>query len=114
MDTINLLITIMRLKKVKGYTDSNRKKLLVTLRKAIPNFTKKAFNFICRSVDPTLQYKAEYAEKSLYKIEKEDTARTNGENLIVGAGPAIVSLLKGSFKYDTDSILSNVIDLGTA
>ena len=88
--------------------------MIVSLRKAIPNFTKKAFNFICRSVDPSLQYKAEYAKKALSKIEPEDTELTEAESLIVSAGPAIVSLLKGSFTYDTDSILSGLKDLGTA
>ena len=68
IDAINLLLTIMSMKGVKGYTNTDRAKLSESLNKAIPAAKKAAFDFIFRKRDPSLTYKAKYALETLHRV----------------------------------------------
>ena len=114
LDSINLLLNVMGLQQVKGLTEGNQDAFKESLKAALPSIMKRGFNFVRRQVDPSLEYKAKYAEEALKRIDPEDTAYTSGEKLIVSAGPAIFSIVKGAFTGETDSMIDDLKEVGAA
>lgn len=114
MDSINLLLSIMSLKGVKGYTKTDRGKLSETLNKAIPAAKKAIFDFLFRKRDPSLMYKAKYALETIKTIKPEDTALTHLENMLLNTGPAVLAMIAGAFKSDPAATQGSLKDIGIA
>lgn len=55
LDSLNLLLNIMSIKKVRGFRESQQEELQKSLKIALPALTKKIFNIFNSEVDPSLQ-----------------------------------------------------------
>ncbi|MDJ0652090.1 MAG: NACHT domain-containing protein [Simkaniaceae bacterium] len=114
LDSLNLLLNIMSLKKIRGFKQAQQQALQQSLESLVPTLAKKAFNFLKEEIDPSLRYKAEYAKEALKRIDPQDAAYTAGEALLVNTGPTILSMISGAYQGDTDALLNNLQELGAA